>query len=48
MSMLGSGSLDSNPADEMPLNLLNSEGVNSDWLVPYDGSGGVNDIQGAC
>jgi hypothetical protein len=45
-NLLGSGSFDSNPADEMLLQLPGGQG-DGDWLVPYDGSGGTNDIQGA-
>jgi hypothetical protein len=44
---LTGGSFDSAVADEMfitPTGDTNGEG---DWLVPYDGSGGINDITGA-
>ncbi len=46
-NMMGSGSFDSNPGHEMLLQMPNSDGGDGDWLVPYDGGGGVNDIQGA-
>ena len=46
-NLMGSGSFDSNPNHEMLLQMPNSDGGDGDWLVPYDGSGGVNDIQGA-
>lgn len=49
MNMMGSGSLDPNPSDAMLLQLGGtaiSQG-DGDWLVPYDGSGGTNDVQGA-
>ena len=43
---MGSGSLDSNPADEMLLQLPGEQG-DGDSLCPYDGNGGMNDVQGA-
>ncbi len=49
LAMMGSGSLDSNPGDEMLLQLGGTAASlgDGDWLVPYDGSGGTNDVQGA-
>jgi hypothetical protein len=46
LNAMGPGSFDSNPGDEMLLQLPGEQG-DGDWLVPYDGSGGVNDVQGA-
>jgi hypothetical protein len=46
LATMGSGSLDPNAADKMLLQLPGGQG-DGDWLVPYDGSGGVNDVQGA-
>jgi hypothetical protein len=47
LSLMGTGGgVDSNPADDMLLQLPGMQG-DGDWLVPYDGSGGTNDVQGA-
>ncbi len=44
LTLNGSGSLGLDQADAMVLTGSNETG---DWLVPYDGSGGVNDVIGA-
>lgn len=40
---MGTGGFDSNLSDLSEFMI----GVDTDWLVPYDGAGGVNDITGA-
>jgi hypothetical protein len=41
------GSFDANPADEMLLSMQGDNTGEGDWLIPYEGIGGVNDVTGA-
>jgi hypothetical protein len=41
------GQFDSNLADEMLMPMPGDPAGEGDWLVPYDGSGGTNDVTGA-
>ncbi len=40
------GQIDPSPSDDMFLSYGDDTGGQGDWLVPYDGSGGINDITG--
>ena len=46
LAVMGSGALDSNPADEMLMQLPGMQG-DGDWIVPYDVGGGVSNVHGA-
>lgn len=41
------GHFDTNSADTMLMQDPNDPSIQGDWLVPYDGAGGVNDVTGA-